>query len=113
MKRGDVYQVRLDPVEDSEQAGTRPAVIVSRDAINQYSPVIVVCPMTKAARVTRQYPNDVLVRAPEGGLELDSVILGGQVRAVSKSRLLERLGELSPETMTRVDQALKITLNLH
>jgi mRNA interferase MazF len=112
MKRGDVYLVRLDPTEGSEQAGTRPAVIVSRDAINQYSPVVVVCPITKSARVTRQYPNNVLVRAPEGGLEVDSVILGGQVRAVAKSRLLERLGELSSETMSRVDQALKITLNL-
>jgi mRNA interferase MazF len=113
MKRGDVYLVRLDPTEGSEQAGTRPAVLVSRDAINQYSPVVVVCPITQSARVTRQYPNNVLVRAPEGGLEVDSVILGGQVRAVAKSRLLERLGELPSETMSRIDQALKITLNLH
>ena len=112
MKRGDIYWVRLDPVEDSEQAGIRLAVIVSRDAINQYSPVIVICPMTKAANVTRQYPNNVLVCAPEGGLEVDSVILGGQVRAISKNRLLKRLGELGPETMSHVDQALKITLNL-
>jgi mRNA interferase MazF len=32
MRRGDVYLVRLDPTEGSEQAGTRPAVIVSRNA---------------------------------------------------------------------------------
>ena len=35
MNRGDVYQVRFDPIEGSEQSGTRPAVIVTRNAINQ------------------------------------------------------------------------------
>ena len=38
MKRGDVFDARLDPTEGSEQAGTRPVVIVSRDAINASSP---------------------------------------------------------------------------
>jgi mRNA interferase MazF len=51
MNRGQVYLLRLDPTEASEQAGTRPAVIVSRNAINQHSPLIVVCPMTDAAHV--------------------------------------------------------------
>jgi mRNA interferase MazF len=34
MRRGEVYDARLDPTEGSEQAGIRPVVIVSRDAIN-------------------------------------------------------------------------------
>ncbi len=46
MNRGDVYQVRFDPTEGSEQSGTRPAVIVTRNSINQYSPVILVTPFT-------------------------------------------------------------------
>jgi mRNA interferase MazF len=37
MKRGEVYDARLDPVEGSEQRGSRPVVIVSRDAINESS----------------------------------------------------------------------------
>ena len=48
-RRGEVYSLRLDPVEGSEQRGTRSAVVVSRDAINQASPVIVVCPLTGRA----------------------------------------------------------------
>ena len=35
MRRGDVYDARLDPTEGSEQAGWRPVVVVSRDAINR------------------------------------------------------------------------------
>lgn len=112
MKRGQVYLLRLDPTEASEQAGTRPAVIVSRNAINQYSPVVVVCPMTDATHVPKPYPSDVFVKAPEGGLTKDSVILTAQVKAVAKHRFIRFLGELKPETMLKVDQALKITLNL-
>lgn len=112
MKRGEVYWVRLDPIEGSEQAGTRPGVIVSRNAINQYSPVVVICPLTSARLLTRLYPSDVLVQAPEGGLQVDSVVLTLQVRAVAKSRLQQRLGQLEPDTMAQVDRALKITLDL-
>lgn len=112
MERGDVYWVRLDPTEGSEQAGVRPAVIVSRDSINLSSPVIVVCPVTSAFHVTRFYPSDVLVRAPEAGLSVDSVILTLQVRAVAKARLSRRLGALKPATLQRLNHALGITLNL-
>lgn len=111
-RRGEVYLVRLDPTEGSEQAGTRPAVVVSRDAINRYSPVLVICPLTDATRVSKLYPSDVKVQAPEGGLAKDSVVLTGQVRAIAKTRLLQRLGKLSQSTMSQIDQALKITLSL-
>jgi mRNA interferase MazF len=112
MLRGDIYRVRLDPIEGSEQAGTRPAVIVSRDAINRFSPVIVICPLTSASNVQRLYPSDVLVRAPEGGLKDDSVVLTLQVRAVAKTRLGERLGKLESTTMQAVAQAMRITLDI-
>jgi mRNA interferase MazF len=112
VNRGDLYWVRLDPIEGSEQAGTRPAVVVSRDAINRYSPVVLICPLTNASHVTRLYPSDVLVRAPEGGLRVDSVVLTLQLRAVAKPRLLERLGQLEPSTMAKIEAAIKITLDL-
>jgi len=112
MKRGDVVWVRLDPIEGSEQAGTRPGVIVSRNTINRYSPVVVICPLTSAHHLHRLYPSDVLVKAPEGGVRVDSVLLTLQVRAVAKSRLQQRLGQLDPGTMAEVDHALKITLAL-
>lgn len=97
-RRGEIYLVRLDPTEGSEQAATRPAVVVSRDAINRHSAVIVVCPLTGAARAPKLYPGDVRVQAPEGGLSKDSVVLTGQVRAIAKSRLIKRLEELKPNT---------------
>ncbi|MCB0213898.1 MAG: type II toxin-antitoxin system PemK/MazF family toxin [Anaerolineae bacterium] len=112
MKRGNIFDARLNPTEGSEQAGVRPVVIVSRDAINKYSMVVVVVPLTKAVNVKRDYPNNVTIAKGEGGLTFESVLLGGQVRAISKLRLLSQRGTLSTETMHQVDRALRITLDL-
>lgn len=112
MKRGDIYDARLNPTEGSEQAGTRPVVIVSRDAINKNSSVIIIAPLTKAANVKRTYPNNVAIPKGEGGLTFDSVFLGGQIRAISKTRLLRKRGSLNKTTINDMDNALRITLDL-
>jgi len=65
----------------------RQIFIVSRDVINLNSPVIVIIPVTKATNVKRSYPNNVLSERGNCGLTVDSVALGGQVRAITKSRL--------------------------
>jgi len=112
MKRGDVYDARLSPTKGSEQAGIRPVIIVSRDAINRYSPVIVVVPLTKADNIRRDYPSNVRLSKSAGGLAVDSVALGGQVRAIAKSCLLCHQGHISAESMRQVNKALRITLDL-
>lgn len=112
MRRGDVFEARLDPVEGSEQAGNRPVIVVSRDAINEASPVVVVVPCTAVKGERRLYPSQILLRAPEGGLRADSIALGEQIRAVSTTRLRARWGTLSPEAMRRLERALLITLDL-
>jgi mRNA interferase MazF len=87
MNRGEVYDARLDPVEGSEQSGTRPVIVVSRNAINANSSVVIVVPCTTYRPNRRIYPSQVLISAPEGGLTNDSVALGEQVRAIAKTRL--------------------------
>jgi mRNA interferase MazF len=112
VRRGEVYDARLDPTEGSEQAGSRPVVIVSRDAINVASPVIVVVPCTTYRAGRRLYPSQVLLAASEGGLEVDSVALGEQVRALATRRLGRRRGQLSAAALAQLDRALLITLDL-
>lgn len=96
MKREEVYNARLDPTEGSEQAGNRPIIIVSRDAINAFSSVVIVVPCTTYRPQQRIYPSQVLTQAPDGGLIADSVALGEQVRALAKTRLGSLRGVLSP-----------------
>lgn len=112
MRRGDVFDARLDPTEGSEQAGTRPVIIVSRDAINEASPIVVVVPCTTYHAGRRVYPSQVLLQAQEGGLRVDSLVLGEQVRAIAKTRLRTKWGSLSTDALRRIDRALAITLDL-
>ncbi len=110
--RGDLFYARLNPSEGSEQSGARPVVVVSRDAINEYSPVVVVVPLTDRKNKLKVYPSQTILGAGEGGLPMESIVLGEQVRAISKTRLGSHIGHLSARSMAAIDAALKITLDL-
>lgn len=112
MIRGDVYEADLDATRGSEQAGTRPVIIVSRDAINQNSPVVVVVPVTGKENKKTIYPSQAEIREGDGGLRKNSIALCEQVRAIAKTRLSKSLGHLSGTTMVKINAALKITLDL-
>ena len=112
VQRGDVYRANLHPTEGSEQDGVRPVLIVSRDAINKSSPVVVVVPFTDAGNKTKTYPSHVRFQAGTAGLTMDSVAVCEQIRAISKTRLKTALGSLSRVEMTSIEAALKITLDL-
>jgi mRNA interferase MazF len=112
VKRGEVYNARLNPVEGSEQAGeNRPVIIVTRDAINYNSPVVLAVPCTKYIG-QRVYPSQVLLRAPDGGLDVDSVAMVEQVRSIDKRWLGRLRGTLSQQAMTGLERALRIALDL-
>ena len=111
MRRGEVYDARLDPVEGSEQGGFRPVVIVSRDATNEVLDTLLAVPCA-TYRGRHVFPTQVLLRAPEGGLRDDSVALGEQVRVLSKRRLRRYRGVLSTHALAAIDRALLIALDL-
>ncbi|MFW9258027.1 type II toxin-antitoxin system PemK/MazF family toxin [Nostoc sp. CALU 546] len=112
MRRGEVYDARLEPTEGSEQGGTRPVIIVSRGVINVASPVVLAVPCTTYRSSKRIYPTQVLIQAPNGGLTHDSLAMTDQIRVLSKSRLLRLRGMLFEETIAQLNQALLIALDL-
>lgn len=112
MKRGDVFDTRFDPAEGSEASGRRPAIVVSRDSVNRSSPVVLVVPCTRYRPERRIYPSQVVLRAGQGGLALDSIAQGEQLRVVSKSRLLRQRGSLSSGAMAALSSALALVLDL-
>jgi mRNA interferase MazF len=104
MRRGEVYRVALDPVVGSETGKTRPALVLQNDLANRSSPTVTVVPIS--SRVDRVYPFQVKIPAGEGGLPRESKALCEQIRTVSRQRLGQRLGELAPERLREVRQAL-------
>ena len=109
-KRGEIYLVSFDPALGAEIQKTRPALILQNDIGNRHSPVTIVGAIT--SNVQRQGPTSVLVKAPEGGLDVDSIVLLNQIRTVDKRRLVKRLGVLGGTTLKQVDQASMISLAL-
>jgi len=109
-KRGEIYLVSFDPALGAEIQKTRPALILQNDIGNLHSPVTIVAAIT--SNVQRQGPTSVLVKAPEGGLDVDSIVLLNQIRTVDKRRLVKRLGVLRGATLKQVDQAVMISLAL-
>lgn len=110
-RRGEVYLVSLDPTVGAEIRKTRPAVVVQNDMANRRSPITIVAAVTSQVDEPL-YPTEVLVRAPEGGLTTDSVVLLNQIRSVDRGRLVRRLGTLKAATMRAIDRALLLSLGL-
>lgn len=111
IERGGVYWVDLEPVRGSEQGRLRPALVIQNDIGNRYSPLTIIIPFT--SRISgKRYPQNVFLPAGTAGLPKDSELVTNQIRAVDKSRLLDRLGTLSPEQMAEVERALLLTLGM-
>jgi mRNA interferase MazF len=109
--RGEVWLVALDPVVGSEQAKTRPCVIMQRDVANQIGRTTIIVPLTDAAKNTPTVVRP-LCRKGDGGLKKDSVALCGQIRVADRLRLRSRLGALGPDAMQAVCQGVRIILDL-
>lgn len=110
-QRGEIYLVRFDPALGAEIKKTRPALILQNDVANRHSPITIVAAITSQFEEPL-YPTEILIKAPEAGLTVDSVALFNQVHSYDKKRLIRRLGRLKPETMKQVDRALMISLGL-
>ena len=109
IKRGELYYADLSPVIGSEQGGVRPVLIVQNDVGNKYSPTIIAAAVTSKINKAK-LPTHIELSAIEYGLIKDSVVLLEQIRTIDKRRLKERIGELPQNTMTKVDNALLISL---
>ncbi|CUN86603.1 mRNA interferase EndoA [Faecalibacterium prausnitzii] len=109
-QRGDIYFIRLDSSTGSEQSGTRPAVILQNDVGNTYSPTLIVATLTSKTEKKAAQPTHCLVE-PEK-LE-PSIVQAEQIFTIDKSRVQNFAGHLTPEEMSRVDDAVKISLALN
>jgi mRNA interferase MazF len=118
-KRGDVWLVDFEPVEGHEQGGTRPAVLMTNDAVDvRLSALVFVIPGTRTARVnpsTGAVLRDVLQVEPAtlNGLKSTTYFLCNQLRAVSLKRLLgRRLGSLTEAQMYEIEDILIFLVDL-
>jgi mRNA interferase MazF len=109
-KRGEVYFAVLDPVVGSEQAGTRPVLVISLDHDIPKMAVVV------TAAITRTLPSAPHPRVPvlpqDHPLPSESAVLTNQIRTLSKLRLRNYVGVVESHDMVRVDQGLALSFGL-
>lgn len=111
IRRGDIYYADLSPVVGSEQGGLRPVLIIQNDVGNRYSPTVIAAAIT--SQLTKaKLPTHIDVYADRFGLAKDSVILLEQIRTIDKRRLKEKMGHLDDSVMTRVNEAISVSIGL-
>jgi len=110
IKRGDIYMIEYGDGEGSEQQGYRPGMIIQNDVGNEYSPTVIVAAITDGED-KRLLPTHFPIGIKEG-LRKPSVVMFEQVRTISKSRLDERVGTLTPELLKQMERPLMISLGL-
>ena len=114
MRRGDVFIADLVPRSGSEQTGRRPVVIVSNDGFNlteRWRSLIVV-PLSTSTIQAQRTRTTILIARGKGGLSQDSVALCHQVTTLDRSKIRQRLGELSAEKMLEIERGLKSAMDL-
>jgi mRNA interferase MazF len=110
MRRGEVWLVQFNPTIGHEQAGQRPALILSVDQFNaSAADLVVVLPITSNPR---KLPTRVRMSPPEGGLKTVSYVICEQPRAIAEARLSTRWGIVKPDTMVAVSDIVSLLLGL-
>jgi len=101
--------VNFNPGRGSEQRGIRPALVVQNDTGNIYAETTIVAAITTTIK---EFPVTVVVPASEGGLRQRSMVNLAQLLTLDKRRLQGRLGKLSEAAMQKVNEAIKVSLDV-
>ena len=107
--RGEIWYADLSPVIGSEQGGLRPVLIVQNELGNRHAPTTIAVPIT--SRFTKK-PLPTHIEINSGILSKDSIALCEQLRTIDKMRLKNKMGKVNEETITALNKALAISLEL-
>jgi mRNA interferase MazF len=108
--RGEIWMADFNPTRGHEQAGQRPALVLSVDIFNAGpAGLIIVLPLTTKTKGIRSH---VPIHPPEGGLRKTSFIKCEDIRSVSLERLSKRLGAVTPATLEAVAYRIRLLLGL-
>ena len=111
IRRGDIFYADLSPVIGSEQGGIRPVLIIQNDVGNRHSPTVICAAITSKMNKSK-LPTHIEISAKEYHIVKNSVILLEQIRTIDKQRLREYVCQVDYSFMKKIEEALKITLEI-
>ena len=110
-RRGDIYYADLSPVVGSEQGGIRPVLIIQNNVGNRHSPTVICAAITSKMNKAK-LPTHIEISTRDYKIVKNSVILLEQIRTIDKQRLKEYVCHIDGGMMRKVDQAIRISLEL-
>ena len=111
MKEGDIYFVEIPLSGGHEQAGLRPAIIVQASGIEKL-PTILIIPLTSKLKAM-DFPFTFIIEPDQlNNLEMTSVALVFQLRAIDKHRLKNKIGKINQKKLELLKQSLKEIMGL-
>lgn len=111
IRRGDIYYADLSPVVGSEQGGVRPVLIIQNNVGNRHSPTVICAAITSKMNKAK-LPTHIEISVRDYRIIKNSVILLEQIRTIDKQRLKEFVCHIDPAMMRRVDEAIRVSLEL-
>lgn len=112
MKRGEIWRIELDPTRGDEMQKTRPAVIVSDDQVGVLA-LKIILPITdwkdhyaEVGWMVKLEPNN------ENGLHKVSAADAFQVRSVSQTRFVQKIGKVSESDFLAIKSAIAFVFDL-
>ncbi len=110
MRKGEVWRINLDPTISAEIRKTRPAVIVSEDAIG-ILPLRVIVPLTDWKERYSVAPWMIAITPDvQNGLAKPSAADAFQIRSVAQERFIQRIGALNSDQMEQILNAIQIVI---
>lgn len=105
MKQREIWYADLNPVKGSEQRGIRPVVVISGNAMNDYSSICIVCPLTSKVKNFA----GCLILHPDAlnNLKEVSELLTFQIRTITKTRMTQKIGEITPQQLEQIKTKLQ------
>ena len=108
-KRGELWLANLNPTQGSEQAGIRPVIIFQNNLVSKFSTTTIAIPLTTNQR-RAALPICLPLNQGEAGLSRPSVALCFQMRVLDKTRLIRKLGQLTPARLSQLEDVILLTL---
>ena len=113
LERGQIVMVDFGESKGSIQGGLRPALIVSNNKANHFSPVIICVPLTSKIN-KKPLPTHALIEPcqTDNNLIRASVALCEQIITITKDSVRTITGKISKKDCERIDECVRISLAL-
>lgn len=107
--RGDILELSLDPVHGREIRGSRPVIVLSADAFNRVSGLLLIAPITQGGVASRE--NGFSVTLMGSGTKTQGVILCDQTRTIdARARKFRKIEKAPPKVVGEALDAVRAIL---